>query len=80
MFTVGSVIQMNEMPSKILEIFLRSFAKLPQRVIWQWKDFTHEERVPSSILLSDWLPQQDILGNNHVDLFICSLAKKKSFK
>ena len=64
MFTVGSVIQMNEMPPRILEIFLRSFAKLPQRVIWQWKDFTNDVKVPSSILLSDWLPQQDILGNN----------------
>lgn len=32
MFTVGSVIQINEMPSKILEIFLRSSAKLPRRV------------------------------------------------
>ena len=55
---------MNEMPPRILEIFLRSFAKLPQRVIWQWKDFTNDVKVPSSILLSDWLPQQDILGNN----------------
>ena len=64
MFTVGSVIQINEMPSKILEIFLRSSAKLPRRVFWQWKDFKNEVRVPSNILLSDWLPQQDILGKN----------------
>ena len=62
MFAVGSVIQMNEMPPKILEIFVRSFAKLPQRVIWQWKNFKSNVKIPSNILLSEWLPQQDILG------------------
>ena len=83
MFTVGSVIQMNDMPSKILEIFLRSSARLQNfhdEFFWQWKDLKNEVRVTSNILLSDWLPQQDILGNNHVGLFICSLAKKKSVK
>lgn len=69
-FAVGSVIQMNEMPPKLLTMFMHSFAKLPQRIIWQWKNFKNDMEIPSNILLSDWLPQQDILGNNSDKIII----------
>lgn len=59
-FAVGSVIQMNEMPAKILQIFERVFSRLPHRVIWQWKDPPKKD-LPN-VLLSNWLPQQDLLG------------------
>lgn len=62
-FSVGSIIAMNEMPEDLIAIFQRVFGRLSQRVIWQWTDPKNPESFPSNILLSGWLPQQDILGN-----------------
>lgn len=64
-FTVGSVIQMDEMPDRILEVFKNVFARLPQRVIWQWKNQPKNLTMPANVLLSSWLPQQDLLGNSY---------------
>lgn len=61
-FAVGSVIRMDEMPSQILGVFKRVFARLPYRVIWQWKSPTTNVTMPSNVMLSSWLPQQDLLG------------------
>lgn len=61
-FTVGSVIQMDEMPIQILEVFKNVFARLPQKVIWQWKTLPQNQTMPPNVLLSTWLPQQDLLG------------------
>lgn len=53
---------MGEMPDKVLDIFKNVFARLPQRIIWQWKHPLKNMTMPPNVLLSSWLPQQDILG------------------
>ncbi|XP_032779257.2 LOW QUALITY PROTEIN: UDP-glycosyltransferase UGT4 [Daphnia magna] len=62
-FTVGSVIQMDEMPEKILNVFKNVFSRLPQKVIWQWKTQPKNQTMPPNVMLSSWLPQQDLLGH-----------------
>ena len=62
-FSVGSVIAMNEMPQELLDAFQRAFARLDQRVIWQWKNPKDPQSFPPNVLLSGWIPQQDLLGN-----------------
>lgn len=49
------------MPKEITDTFIRVFSKLPQRLIWKWESDI-PENLPENIMMSDWLPQQDLLG------------------
>ncbi len=53
---------MNEMPEDIVQAFVKNFALLPQRVIWQWQGEPRKD-FPKNILLAPWIPQQDLLGS-----------------
>lgn len=67
-FSLGSFLHSSAMPKKIVEIFLKAFSKLKQRVIWKYEDETLV--VPSNVLIKKWLPQSDILAHPNVVLFI----------
>ncbi|XP_071845396.1 UDP-glucuronosyltransferase 2C1-like isoform X2 [Apostichopus japonicus] len=53
----------------LLEVFARVFSKLPQRVLWR-----HQGEPPTDIgentKLTDWLPQNDVLGHPKTRLLI----------
>ncbi|KDR21702.1 2-hydroxyacylsphingosine 1-beta-galactosyltransferase isoform X2 [Zootermopsis nevadensis] len=69
--SMGSSVLTAKMPEVLRMTFLRAFALLPYRVIWKWE--TPENSVldlPSNVLLSRWLPQQDILGHNKIRAFV----------
>jgi len=68
-FGVGSAIPMNKMPVDILDAIIEAFARLPQRVVWQWKS-TPRDDLPANIMAVDWLPQQDLLGHPNCRLFL----------
>lgn len=61
LFSIGSLLPMNDMPEYMIEIFVKVFSALPQRVIWQWKG-TPKQDLPENIKTLGWLPQQDLLG------------------
>lgn len=44
-----------------IEAILGAVAELPQRVIWKWEEGTLPGN-PKNIFISNWLPQNDILG------------------
>ena len=50
------------MPNKHLDTFLKTFGRLSQKVIWKWDSDEQPENVPPNVLLSKWLPQQDLFG------------------
>lgn len=51
------------MPDRIKDIFVRVFARIPQRVFWKWeKDNLKMGQLSDNVQLVDWLPQQDLLG------------------
>ncbi len=50
------------MPLRIQQAFVRVFARLPQRVLWKWEKDSHLQLSPN-VKMVDWLPQQDLLGN-----------------
>ena len=60
-FTLGSLIPVSTMPKEALQSFIQTFAKLPQRIVWKWEDKV-PENMPENIMLTNWLPQQDLLG------------------
>ena len=57
------------MPEKYRLAFIRTFARLKQRVIWKWETETMAD-LPANVKLSKWLPQQDVLGHKNIRLFI----------
>lgn len=63
-FGVGSIIPMDDMPARMVDVFVSVFARLDQRVVWQWKGHNRPANVSDNVLFVDWLPQQDLLGNS----------------
>lgn len=66
-FAIGSVLKMEDIPDEVIGVFFKSFAKLPQRVIWQWNGQTRSD-LPRNVLAVPWLPQQDLLGIRNYSL------------
>ena len=61
-FTLGSTIKVSTMPKETLDAFLNAFAKLPQRIFWKWEAEEQPLNIPPNVMMSSWLPQQDLLG------------------
>ena len=63
MFTLGSNALVSSMPESVKEIFIRVFARIPQRVFWKWETGTSDStEISTNVKMVDWLPQQDLLG------------------
>ncbi|XP_076057693.1 UDP-glycosyltransferase UGT5-like [Oratosquilla oratoria] len=69
-FSLGSVAKSTAMPSQYRDLFVAAFAKLPQRVVWKFEAEDVPGGVSDNVLLSKWLPQQDILADPRVKVFI----------
>lgn len=68
-FSMGSALKAHTMPEEYRKVFLQTFAKLKQRVLWKWETETMDD-LPKNVKLSKWLPQQDVLGHKNIRLFI----------
>lgn len=78
----GSILRGSNMPEETRKIFINTFKRLEQRVIWKWEgDSYHQHQqgnesrtnvsdVPDNVFLLPWLPQQDLLGHPKAKLFI----------
>ena len=80
----GSILKGAEMPDHLRRLFLTTFAKLPQRVLWKWENASNgtngfSSELPPNVRLMRWLPQADLLGHNRTRLFIthCGLCSKQ---
>ena len=65
----GTVIKAAYMSEEKRKNFLNVFGGLKQKVLWKWE--TEEmEGKPDNVLLSKWLPQQEVLAHPNVKLFV----------
>lgn len=48
------------MPVEMLAKFINVFSRLKQRVLMKWEGNVPED-LPKNILMSKWLPQQDLV-------------------
>ena len=54
-------------------IFAQAFSRLPQRVVWRFKDSANavqQYKFSDNIMLAPWLPQADLLAHRNTKLFI----------
>ncbi|XP_017087027.2 UDP-glycosyltransferase UGT4 [Drosophila bipectinata] len=68
-FSLGSNVQSKEMPPEMLQLFLKVFGSLRQRVLWKFEDESIPQ-LPENVMVRKWLPQADILAHRNVKVFI----------
>lgn len=68
--SMGSSVKASNMPEKLRKMLVKAFARLPYNVLWKWEDNQMNHDIPSNVMLSRWLPQQDILGHKKLRAFI----------
>ena len=69
-FSLGANLKSSNMPKIKLEIILKTFSKLKQRVLWKWEDEEEMPNKPNNVMLGKWFPQASILAHENVKLFI----------
>lgn len=75
LFSLGSNANTNFLPREKIDILLKVFSKLKQRVVMKWE--TDELKgKPENVLISKWLPQDGVLAHPNIRLFIshCGLG------
>ncbi len=67
-FSFGSVFEARAMEEDTIRIFINTFKRLKQRIIWKLE--SDVPNLPNNVYTAKWLPQQDILGHPNTKLFI----------
>ena len=75
LFSLGSNAKSTFLPKEKVEIILKVFSSLKQRVVMKWEADTLEGQ-PKNVFISKWLPQDDVLAHPNIKLFIshCGLG------
>lgn len=68
-FSLGSNVKSVYLPEQKRKILIQTFSELPYKVLWKFED-ERLEGQPDNVKISQWLPQQDLLGHPNVKLFI----------
>ncbi|XP_049803189.1 UDP-glucosyltransferase 2-like [Schistocerca nitens] len=68
-FSLGSNVKSSALPWEKAKAFLDAFRELPQRVLWKWENESLPGQ-PHNVMVSKWLPQQDVLAHPKVVLFV----------
>lgn len=66
-FSMGSNLNASTMPEEKRMAFLEAFSALPQKVLWKWET-GHMEGKPDNVMVTKWVPQQDILGKLFINV------------
>lgn len=60
LLSFGSVSKSNIVDAKLRNVFIETFRCLRQKVIWKFEE--NLKNISENVLISDWIPQRDILG------------------
>ena len=64
----GSAIKPSAMTKERMMIFLEAFRKIDLSVIWKWD--SEIPNLPKNVMISPWVPQQDLLGHPNLKVFV----------
>ena len=65
----GSALRASYMSNEKRQLFLNIFKGLKEKILWKWETEEMEDQ-PDNVMLSKWLPQQEVLAHPNVKLFI----------
>lgn len=68
-FSLGSYMQSSQMPPEKMKIFLNTFKKFNQTILWKFED-ENIPKLPNNVHVQKWMPQTDILAHQNVIAFI----------
>ncbi|KAK5638207.1 hypothetical protein RI129_012502 [Pyrocoelia pectoralis] len=68
-FSFGSNVKFEYLPPKLIEALSGTFAELPYTVLWK-HELGFVRNKSDNVIVSKWLPQQDILRHPNIKLFI----------
>ncbi|XP_017837951.1 UDP-glucuronosyltransferase 2C1-like [Drosophila busckii] len=68
-FSLGSQVRSADLPPEKLEIFLKVFRGMKQRILWKFED-EQLPNLPANVMVQKWMPQNDILAHPNVKVFI----------
>merc|ERR1719285_189477 len=68
LISFGSSLKPDQMPKEKINIFIQAFKELKMKVIWKWDEDI--PNLPDNIMLSSWLPQQDLLAHPNLKVFV----------
>lgn len=68
-FSMGSMLKGCNFPAEKRDAFIKAFSKLKEKVLWKYEN-TSLPNKPKNVLVKKWMPQNDILANPKVKLFI----------
>lgn len=68
-FSLGSYVKSTDLPKDKIKLFTDAFSRLKQRVIWKFED-ENIKNLPKNVLIKKWMPQNDILAQKNVVLFL----------
>ncbi len=72
----GSLMKASIMPKEKIDVFIDAFEKLkPLQILWKFESSELDDRLPSNVMILNWLPQQAILAHPNTKLFITHVGQ-----
>lgn len=68
-FSLGSNIKSINIDEDKRKSIMEVFSELPYKVLWKFENESMPDK-PANVKISQWLPQQDLLGHPNIKLFI----------
>lgn len=75
----GTNYKSSDQTEEIRKIFLRTFSKLKQRIIWKF-EVDSIQNLPENVMIRKWLPQNDILAHPNTKMFISHMGMSSYFE
>ncbi|XP_046980835.1 UDP-glucosyltransferase 2-like [Schistocerca americana] len=68
-FSIGSNVKSTDLSEEVRAVFLKTFARLRQKVLWKLEGDSLPNQ-PANLRISSWFPQSDLLAHRNMRLFI----------
>lgn len=63
-------VKTNSLKPGTVDMLLQTFSQLKYDVLWKWESDDEENKLPSNVKTTTWVPQQDLLAHPKIRLFV----------